>query len=377
MTNATQHENASNSRKPRARELGLPFPGTPGPFNAITDVKGLEVGYRTLRETRNGKPVNTGVTAILPRGRDSEPKPVWAGIHALNGNGEMTGSHWIRDGGYFLGPMLITNSHSVGMAHHAATRWMIDQYAEAWQKTHLWAMPVVAETYDGVLNDIDGQHISAEDARAALDAARSGIPEEGCVGGGTGMIAYDFKGGTGTASRQFDIDGSTYTIGALVQANHGIRPWLKVLGVPVGEAMPEDTIHADTEKGSIIVVLATDAPMLPHQLHRLAKRAGLGIGRAGTPGGNNSGDIFIAFSTANEMPIPQLSGARLSMEAINDEYFDPIYLAAVEAVDEAVINAMVAAEDMPTYRPAGKICKAIDTDRLGGLVNADSLQRSA
>ncbi|MBS99231.1 MAG: aminopeptidase [Oceanospirillaceae bacterium] len=377
MTNATQHENASNSRKPRARELGLPFPGTPGPFNAITDVKGLEVGYRTLRETRNGKPVNTGVTAILPRGRDSEPKPVWAGIHALNGNGEMTGSHWIRDGGYFLGPMLITNSHSVGMAHHAATRWMIDQYAEAWQKTHLWAMPVVAETYDGVLNDIDGQHISAEDARAALDAARSGIPEEGCVGGGTGMIAYDFKGGTGTASRQFDIDGSTYTIGALVQANHGIRPWLKVLGVPVGEAMPEDTIHADTEKGSIIVVLATDAPMLPHQLHRLAKRAGLGIGRAGTPGGNNSGDIFIAFSTANEMPIPQLSGARLSMEAINDEYFDPIYLAAVEAVDEAVINAMVAAEDMPTYRPAGKICKAIDTDRLVELVNADSLQRSA
>ena len=289
----------------------------------------------------------------------------------------MTGSHWIRDGGYFLGPMLITNSHSVGMAHHAATRWMIDQYAEAWQKTHLWAMPVVAETYDGVLNDIDGQHISAEDARAALDAARSGIPEEGCVGGGTGMIAYDFKGGTGTASRQFDIDGSTYTIGALVQANHGIRPWLKVLGVPVGEAMPEDTIHADTEKGSIIVVLATDAPMLPHQLHRLAKRAGLGIGRAGTPGGNNSGDIFIAFSTANEMPIPQLSGARLSMEAINDEYFDPIYLAAVEAVDEAVINAMVAAEDMPTYRPAGKICKAIDTDRLVELVNADSLQRSA
>ncbi|KEA63495.1 beta-peptidyl aminopeptidase [Marinobacterium lacunae] len=378
MKNASHTLDPNARRKPRARDLGLPFPGTPGPHNAITDVAGLLVGYRTLREVREGKPVNTGVTAILPRGRDNDPKPVWAGIHALNGNGEMTGSHWIRDGGYFVGPMMITNSHSVGMAHHAATRWMIDQYADAWQRTHLWAMPVVAETYDGVLNDIDGQHVTAEDARAAIDAADTGIPEEGCVGGGTGMIAYEFKGGTGTSSRLIEVDGRTYTIGALVQANHGLRPWLKVLGVPVGQAMPGDSLHNNKEKGSIIVVLATDAPMLPHQLQRLAKRAAIGIGQAGTPGGNNSGDIFIAFSTANPMPLPQLSGSHLSMQALNDECFDPLYMAAVEAVDEAVINAMVAAEDMPTFRPPGKVCRAIDTDRLVDLVStALNLRNSA
>ncbi|NQV45384.1 MAG: P1 family peptidase, partial [Rhodospirillales bacterium] len=229
---------------------------------------------------------------------------------------------------------------------------------------HMWAMPVVAETYDGVLNDINGQHITEAHALAALKSAKSGVVPEGNVGGGTGMVCYEFKGGTGTSSRRIQIDGKSFTMAALVQANHGIRPWLTILGVPVGRFLTKDTLMRAAELGSIIVVLATDAPMMPHQLRRIAKRAAIGIGRGGSPGGNNSGDIFLAFSTANATSMPQKAETHRSLDYINDEAFDPFYLAAVEAVEESVINALVAAEDTPTVRPHGLMCKAIDHDRL-------------
>ena len=354
--------------KVRGRELGLPFPGKSGKYNAITDVPGVEVGYCTRIEgdaplVQGKGPIRSGVTAILPRGHGPDPQPVWAGIHALNGNGEMTGSHWIRDGGYFVGPICITNTHSVGIVHHAAVKWMIKNYASAWQSEHLWAMPVVAETYDGVLNDINGQHITEKDALQALTSATTGAIAEGNVGGGTGMICYEFKGGTGTSSRQLEVDDKEFVIGALVQANHGLRPWLTVLGKAVGKEMPDDRLM-DQEHGSIIVILGTDLPLAPHQLHRLAKRAAIGIGRGGTPGGNNSGDIFLAFSTANRVPLPQVAGPWLSLDMINDELLDPIYMAATESIEEAVINALLTAEDMTTLRPPDLVCRAIDPNRL-------------
>lgn len=354
--------------KARARDLGLDFPGTPGPCNAITDVPGVLVGYTTLIEgdgplVVGEGPIRTGVTAILPRGRAAIPRPVWAGQFSLNGNGEMTGVHWIHDAGYFVGPVCITNTHSVGMVHHAATGWMLKHYARSFNDHHLWAMPVVAETYDGTLNDINGRHVREEHVCAAIEGAADGLPAEGNVGGGTGMICYEFKGGTGTASRRVTLGGEAFCVGALVQANHGVRDWLTILGVPVGRELRDDLI-APRESGSIIVVLGTDAPLAPLNLRHLAKRAAIGIGRHGTPGGNNSGDIFLAFSVANPMELPQLSPARLSFECINGELMDPLYLAAVEAVEEAVVNALVAAEDTPTLKPAGKVCRAIDHDRL-------------
>jgi len=354
--------------KPRGRDLGLPFTGVTGKHNAITDVPGVEVGYCTRIEgneplVQGQGPVRSGVTAILPLGRLTEPQPVWAGMYALNGNGEMTGTHWIHDGGYFVGPVCITNTHSVGIVHHAAVKWMIRTYERAWQSEHLWAMPVVAETYDGVLNDINGQHISESDTLAALDSAAPGPIAEGNVGGGTGMICYEFKGGTGTASRRLVIDEDTFTLGVLVQANHGTRPWFTPLGRRVGEALTEGCLF-EREQGSIIVIVATDLPMAPHQLRRLAKRAAIGIGRGGTPGGNSSGDIFMAFSTANRGPIPQLAGPKRLLETINDDFFDPIYMATTDAIEEAVINALLAAEDMTTLRPPNQICRAIDADQL-------------
>ena len=354
--------------KLRGRDLGLPFPGETGTHNAITDVPGVEVGFTTRIEGEGplvvGKgPVRTGVTAILPLGRQSTPEPVWAGMYALNGNGEMTGTHWIRDGGYLVGPVCITNTHSVGIVHHAVTRWMIRTYADAWHSEHLWAMPVVAETYDGVLNDINGQHVTEEDALTALDSATPDTVPEGNVGGGTGMICYEFKGGTGTASRRLALDGSAFHVGVLVQANHGIRPWFTVLGRRLGPCMMEGRLF-EAEQGSIIAIIGTDLPLAPHQLTRLAKRAAIGIGRGGTPGGNNSGDIFLAFSTANRGPLPQLAALRRDFVMINDEAFDPIYLAAVEGIEEAVINAMLAADDMATVRPPGHVCRALDGQRL-------------
>ncbi len=351
--------------RPRARDLGLDFCGEVGPENAITDIPGVLVGSATRIEgegdLKTGEgPVRTGVTAILPRGNDLLPQPVWAGVHALNGNGEMTGTHWIRDGGYLVGPICITNTHSVGIVHHAATRWMIRTYREHWETKHLWAMPVVAETYDGVLNDINGQHLGEADALAALEGAAAGSVPEGNVGGGTGMICYEFKGGTGTASRNVSIDGQHYTVGVLVQANHGIRPWFTALGVPVGRHMIEARLIDGHERGSIIVIIGTDAPLLPHQLRRLARRATIGVGRGGSPGGNSSGDIFLAFSVANPGPLPQLSGGRRQMESLSDEVLDGVYLGAVEATEESVLNALVGATDMSSLRPPGKICRALD-----------------
>ncbi len=339
-------------RKPRARDLKLDLPGLPGPENAITDVPGLAVGVTTKIEAapRPGRPlpVRTGVTAILPHAGERDPMPVFAGIHRFNGNGEMTGSHWIEDGGTFLGPVLITNTHSVGMVHHAAVAWMLKRYAGVYGgKDHLWIMPVVAETYDGMLNDINGQHVTAEDVFQALDTATAGAVPEGNVGGGTAMITYGFKGGTGTASRVVEIAGTRHTVGVLVQANHGQRDWLTITGIPVGRELGEGTIEEPgRERGSIIVVIATDIPMAPHQLKRLARRAAIGIGRGGTPGGNSSGDIFLAFSTGNRLAMAHKAAPRVAIDIVNDEIIDPVYLAAVEAIEEAILNALFAAETM-------------------------------
>lgn len=346
--------------KPRARDLGLPFPGRPGEFNAITDVPGVEVGFCTL--TDPAQDLRTGVTAILPRGHGGAPTPVSAGHYALNGNGEMTGTHWIDDAGLFLGPILITNTHAVGACHTAAVTWMIDAYPDHFRKGHAWAMPVVAETYDGVLNDITRLSVTPDHALQALADAKGGPVVEGSSGGGNGMICYEFKGGTGTASRRVQI-GETWTVAALVQANFGIRPWLKILGKPIGQMMPEGRL-LDEETGSIIVIIATDAPLSALSLKALAKRAALGIGRSGTVGGNNSGDIFLAFSTANAHTGAEGASWMRTVHEINMDYLDPIYAAAVEAVDEAVINALVAGEDVVTVKPRGAICRAIDRQRL-------------
>lgn len=349
--------------KPRARDLGIPFNGKTGPLNAITDVAGVKVGYCTLTDPAQN--MRTGVTAIIPRGDErGMPTPVWAGQFDLNGNGEMTGTHWINDAGYFIGPICITDTHGVGAVHSGATKWMLDRYDAYFSAEHAWAMPVVAETYSGVLNDINAMFVQPQHAIMALDAARPGPVAEGSVGGGNGMICYEYKGGTGTASRVVDLAGTTFTVAALVQANHGIRPWLTIAGRRLWPEF-DDNLLLSREQGSIIVVIATDAPLTGLQLRQFAKRAALGIGRGGTPGGNNSGDIFLAFSTANgAATMPQLDAPILSQSYINNDVLDPFYLAAVGAVNEAVINAMVAGEDVPTFKPKGHMVKAIDRDKL-------------
>ena len=350
------------ARQPRGREIGLPFPGTPGPLNAITDVPGVAVGFATLKEA--GPPqIRTGVTAIIPRSEERRMSPVWAGVHAFNGNGEMTGTHWIDEAGYFCGPILITNTHSVGIVHHAAIRWMTSRYREQFEERHLWAMPVVAETYDGRLNDINGLHVTEAHALQALDGAKSGEIAEGPVGGGTGMIAYGLKGGTGTSSRIVETGGMRGTVAALVQANHGIRKWLTILGVPVGRHIPVEPVQT-TEAGSIIVIVATDLPVSPLQLRRIAKRGAIGIGRGGTPGGNDSGDIFLAFGVANSVSLPQGGPASYQFTILNDEMLDPVFEAGVEAVEEAVVNAMLAAEETPMFRPAGRTVPALRPEAL-------------
>ena len=345
------------SESPRARDLGIPLPGTPGPLNAITDVPGVQVGFHTLLDP--ARHIRTGVTAILPRPDRDHPQPVWAGVSKLNGNGEMTGTHWIDDAGWFFGPVLITNTHGVGAVHDGATRWMVDRYAGHFAARHAWAMPVVAETYDGILNDINALAVRPEHAVAALEAAQGGPVAEGAVGGGTGMIAYEFKAGTGTASRVVRLGGQGYTLGALVQANHGWRDWLTVLGKPLGRTLPQDRL-VERETGSIIVILATDAPLGPLSLRHIARRAAMGLARGGTPGGNSSGDLFLAFSVAGAGPMPQAAGPLVTRTEVNPEIIDPLYLAAVEAVEEAVLNALVAGRDTPTFRPAGRICRGID-----------------
>lgn len=352
----------------RARDLGIDLGGTPGPLNAITDITGIAVGMRTIIEDKprpgRRKLVRTGVTAIVPHHGSPTPHPVWAGISRFNGNGEMTGSHWIEDGGYFVGPVLLTNTHSVGIAHHAAVKWMIGKSPYCDEKDHLWVMPVVAETYDGVLNDINAQAITEDDVLSALETAEPGPVAEGNTGGGTGMITYEFKGGTGTASRVIEIGDRKQTVGVLVQSNFGRREWLTVAGAPVGRHFSKNRINVPAERGSIIVVIATDIAMAPHQLKRLARRAALGIARTGTIGGNSSGDIFLAFSTANAGSLPHEAGTYLQPSMLNDENFDPVYEATVQSVEEAVLNAMIAAEPMSGTQWDEALVPAIDHKAL-------------
>ncbi|MBC7477079.1 MAG: P1 family peptidase [Pseudorhodobacter sp.] len=350
--------------KPRARDLGLPFPGTPGRFNAITDVPGVRVGFCTL--TDPARQMRTGVTAVLPRGDAGTPQPVWAGQFTLNGNGEMTGTHWINDAGYFIGPLMITNTHSVGAVHHGVTQWMIEHYSDFFGSGDGWAMPVVGETFDGTLNDINALHVTPDHAIAAIKAAKGGYVEEGSVGGGNGMIAYEFKAGTGTSSRKVRVGGQDFTVGALVQANHGRREWLTILGQPVGKLMPEGAFR-EKEVGSIIVYIGTDAPLSPLSLRHVAKRASIGIGRGGTPSGNSSGDIFLAFSTANAGPMPHHGPAMQLRAELNNELLDPLYLASVEAVEEAIVNALVQGVDVAAVRPKGLVVRGMDTERLAAM----------
>lgn len=362
-----------SATKPRARGLGLPLPGTPGPWNAITDVPGVEVGFSTLTrlaaETGDTQ-IYTGVTAILPRGHEARPLAVWAGQFDLNGNGEMTGTHWIRDAGYFLGPICLTNTHSVGIVHQAAVRFMIETYAEQFRTHHSWAMPVVAETYDGLVNDICGLHITEHHALEALRGAAAGAIAEGNVGGGAGMATYEFKGGTGTSSRRLQIDGEPYTVGVLVQSNFGKRSDLSVLGVPVGRHMPEDAILSNAglpEAGSIVVIIGTDVPLMPCQLERLAKRGALGIGRTGTSGGHYSGDLMLAFSVANPVYFPAIGERQprtFRAEWLNDAHCDELYGPAVSAIEEAILNALLAAQSVPTFKPPGRVLAALDHGRL-------------
>jgi D-aminopeptidase len=332
--------------KPRARDLGVPFDGTPGPFNVITDVKGVEVGHTTLilgeGPLKVGEgPVRTGVTAVLPRGRESKDG-VFAAWFTENGNGEMTGTTWVEDSGFLDGPVMITNTHSVGVVRDAVIAWKV-KHGHPDMEDYWWSLPVVAETWDGWLNDINGFHVKPEHVFHALDSAHGGSVEEGSVGGGTGMICNEFKGGIGTASRLLDAKHGGYTVGVLVQCNYGDREQLRIAGVPVGKEIPENPAYG-RDQGSIIVVVATDAPLIPTQLKRVARRVTLGLGRDGSYSGDGSGDIFIAFSTANAGAIGAKQKHEITM--LPNEQLDPIFLATVQATEEAVINAMVAAETM-------------------------------
>jgi len=338
----------SAQSKPRARDLGVPFDGNPGRNNAITDVKGVEVGHTTLISGQGklevGKgPVRTGVTAIHPRGKASNDA-VFAAWFTLNGNGEMTGTTWVDDSGFLNGPVMITNTHSVGVVRDAVIAWKI-KHGTPDMEGYFWSLPVVAETWDGWLNDINGFHVHPEDAFHALDVAHSGPVEEGNVGGGTGMVCNEFKGGIGTSSRVLDAKAGGYTVGVLVQCNYGRRDQLRIAGVPVGKEIPDRPAYGKRDDtGSIIVIVATDAPLIPTQLKRMARRVSLGLGRDGSYSGDGSGDIFLAFSTANPGAVGTKGLHQLTM--LPNDSLDPIFLATVQATEEAVVNAMVAAETM-------------------------------
>ena len=344
---------AGAQSKPRARDLGVPFEGTPGSLNAITDVKGIEVGHTTLI-SGEGKlqvgvgPVRTGVTAIIPRGKQSANDPVFAGWFSLNGNGEMTGTTWIEESGFLEGPIMITNTHSVGVVRDATIAWRV-KHGPPDSSGYWWSLPIVAETYDGYLNDINGFHVKANHVFEALDGAKSGAVSEGNVGGGTGMVCYGFKGGIGTSSRKLDQQAGGYTVGVLVQANFGPRNQLRIAGVPAGTEITEGTLSSNTgeprdDVGSIIIVVATDAPLLSHQLKRLARRAALGVARTGSSSGNGSGDIFVAFSTANPEAAKNTGTIQLTM--LPNDRMNPLFDATVQATEEAIINALVASETM-------------------------------
>ncbi len=338
----------------RARDLGVPFDGTPGPLNAITDVRGVEVGETTLI-SGNGAlkigegPIRTGVTVVFPRGK-ANSDPVYAGWFSQNGNGEMTGTTWVEESGFLESPIAITNTHSVGVVRDAIIAWGVKHRTLKQD----WSLPVVAETWDGWLNDINGFHVKPEHVFSALDAAKPGPVEEGAVGGGTGMICYGFKGGIGSASRVLTKEQGGYTVGVLVQCNCGRRPQLTIAGVPVGKRIPQDVPYSifkdqkagetEGDVGSIIIVVATDAPLLPHQLKRIARRATMGLARTGSTSGNGSGDIFIAFSTAN--PNADAEPGPNMVQAVSNERITPLFNATVEATEEAIVNAIVAAKTM-------------------------------
>ncbi|MFI5097288.1 MAG: P1 family peptidase [Candidatus Acidiferrales bacterium] len=342
-----------NAAHPRARDLGVPFDGTPGPFNAITDVPGVTVGHTTLISGEGklevGKgPVRTGVTAILPRGKDSFDGAVFAGWWTLNGNGEMTGTTWVEESGFLVGPVMITNTHSVGVVRDAVIQWIV-AHRKMGPDDDWWSLPVVAETWDGWLNDINGFHVKPEHAFHAIESAHGGLVEEGAVGGGTGMICNGFKGGIGTSSRKLPAKDGGYTVGVLVQCNYGSRQNFRVAGIPVGREIASEDPYAFVpsdiaERGSIIVVVATDAPLLPMQLKRLAHRVTLGLGRDGSISGNGSGDIFLAFSTAN--PGAAAEDHLVDLKMLPNDMLDPVFAATVQATEEAIINAMIAAESM-------------------------------
>ena len=359
----------TDSKPARARDLNIPFAGQPGEHNAITDVPGVMVGYKTLiadLPSIKGVPVavRTGVTALLPAPHSRLLEPTWAGFSSFNGNGEMTGVHWINEAGYFLGPILITNTHSVGMVHHACLKWLTSR-AEYQGTEDPWLLPVVAETCDSYLNDINGFHVEAEHVFEAIESAASGAIAEGNVGGGTGMRCYEFKGGTGTASRVLAIGDTSYTLGALVQANFGRRRDLNVCGVPVGEHWPaEDATEKDS--GSLIVAIATDVPLLPVQLQRIARRCALGMGRTGTSGFNSSGDLFIAFTTAKPRP-GDTDVALRSLDFPASDDMDPLFEATVQSTQEAIINAMTAAQSVTGHE--GRSTQAIDHRRLASFFN--------
>jgi D-aminopeptidase len=356
-------QGANSEHEVRARGLGVPFEGTPGPLDSITDVKGVEVGYRTLI-SGDGKlvvgtgPVRTGVTAVFPRGKTSVD-PVFAGWFTENGNGEMTGTTWVEESGFLYGPVTITNTHSVGVVRDAVIAWQL-QHGPGLPLEDWWSLPVVAETWDGYLNDINGFHVKAEDADAAMRDAHSGPIAEGNVGGGTGMICFEFKGGTGTASRQLPEKLGGYTVGVLVQCNFGTRHLLRIAGAPVGYEITGKRVWED-DTGSIIVVVATDAPLLPSQMKRIAKRVTLGLGRLGSISGDGSGDIFIAFSTANAgAGLEQKKAVALQM--LPNGRMDALFEATVQATEEAVVNALVAAKTMTGAD--GHTVEALAHDRL-------------
>jgi L-aminopeptidase/D-esterase-like protein len=379
--------------KVRARELGVPFEGTPGTYNAITDIPGVEVGFTTLISgdpaapfVEGHGPVRTGVTAILPRGRRSKD-PVFAGFFSQNGNGEMTGSEWVQEGGFLEGPVMITNTHSVGVVRDAVIAWEVKHQAEQEPPgvaEYPWSLPVVAETYDGGLNDVNGFHVHQEDAFHALDVASNGPVAEGNVGGGTGMRCFGFKGGTGTASRILSAADGGYIVGVLVQCNTGSRSQLRIAGVPVGQLVktsPSPTgagfpQNPDRDVGSIIIVVGTNAPLTSRQLDRLCKRATLGLGRMGGTSGDGSGDIFISFSTANpladDIGIRPPGGTREAasrvahIDMLHNDAMDPLFLATIEATEEAITNALVGAETMTGKN--GRTLQALPHDQLRALM---------
>ena len=368
------------SGKNRARALGIPFAGRPGALNAITDVAGVEVGYTTLIDGSGKRivgrgPVRTGVTALLPRGRASAASSVFAGYFSLNGNGELTGCHWVEEAGRCDGPICITNTHSCGTVRDATIKWLVNDAGGADQ----WWLPVVGETFDGYLNDINGFHVRDEHVFAALDGARGGAIEEGSVGGGTGMICYGFKGGSGTASRVVEFAREPYVVGALVQSNFGRRDQLTIAGVPVGAKLADwQPDPRAGEAGSVIAIVGTDAPLAAHQLKRLARRVGLGIGRGGSTAGHSSGDIFLAFSTANAdalNPSEHLGERLAHLDIIPDAQLSPFFDAVVQAVDEAVINSIVANETMRGCDD--HVAYALPHDRVVALLRSAGALRNA